>query len=80
MSTDAAVERSRPWLVCGGLLIGACTSHRITVDPVEFKPIHLTMDVNIHVQKELDDFFDFEKELDPSAEGGQVEAKVPEGN
>lgn len=80
MSTGTAVERPGLWLVCGCLLLGACTSHRITVDPVEFKPIHLTMDVNIHVQKELDNFFDFEKELDPAAEGGQVEANVPEEN
>lgn len=31
------------------------------MDPVEFKPIHLTMDVNIKVQRELDEFFDFEE-------------------
>ncbi len=43
------------------LLWGCNTRHRVTVDPVEFKPIHLTLEVNITLQRELDDFFDFEE-------------------
>ncbi len=53
-----------------GLLAGACTSHE-----VEFKPIHLTIDINLRIQQELDDFFDFEEELDlpepTGTEGGR---------
>lgn len=47
------------------LCAGCSTQHRITVDPVEFKPIHLTMEVNVKIQRELDDFFDFEEKLAP---------------
>lgn len=38
----------------------SCTRHTVEVEPVEVKPIHVTMDVNIKVQRELDNFFDFE--------------------
>ncbi len=36
---------------------GCSTSHRVEVAPVEVKPIHITIDVNVKVDKELDDFF-----------------------
>ena len=45
---------------CGGLLILAisgCTRHRVEVAPVEVKPIHITIDVNVKVDRALDDFF-----------------------
>ncbi len=44
-----------------------CTQHKvetkseIALAPVEIKPIHITIDVNIRVDKALDDFF---KDLD----------------
>lgn len=38
--------------------IPACnTHHEIAVAPVEIKPIHIIIDVNIKVDKALDDFF-----------------------
>ena len=39
--------------------IWACvqTRHEVDVKPVEVKPIHITIDVNIKVDKALDDFF-----------------------
>lgn len=50
---------------CVGILLGvllltvqACqTSHEVKVAPVEVKPIHITIDVNVKIDKELDDFF-----------------------
>ncbi|WP_319542254.1 hypothetical protein [uncultured Pseudodesulfovibrio sp.] len=44
---------------CGLLLtVWSCsTSHRVEVAPVEVKPIHITIDVNVKVDKELDNFF-----------------------
>jgi Skp family chaperone for outer membrane proteins len=40
------------------LLLGACsTRHEVQVAPVEVKPIHITIDVNVRVQKDLEDFF-----------------------
>jgi hypothetical protein len=35
-----------------------CTQHKVEVAPVEVKPIHITIDVNVKVDKALDDFFD----------------------
>jgi hypothetical protein len=31
--------------------------HKVEVAPVEVKPIHITIDVNVKVDKALDDFF-----------------------
>ena len=44
---------------------GCSTSHRVEVAPVEVKPIHITIDVNVKVDKELDDFF---SDIDEAAE------------
>jgi hypothetical protein len=46
----------------GGLalfvFLTACqTRHAVEVAPVEVKPIHITIDVNVRVQKALEDFF-----------------------
>ena len=34
-----------------------CTQHRVEVAPVEIKPIHITIDVNVKVDRALDNFF-----------------------
>jgi len=39
------------------LIFYGCTQHKIEVAPVEVKPIHITIDVNVKVDKALDDFF-----------------------
>lgn len=44
-------------LVALALLLPGCTRHEIQVAPVEIKPIHITIDVNIKVDRALDDFF-----------------------
>jgi hypothetical protein len=47
--------------VClGGAVVGC--KHTIAVEPIEVKPIHLTLDVNLKVDRELDEFFDYEDE------------------
>lgn len=35
----------------------SCTQHKVEIAPVEVKPIHITIDVNVKVDKALDDFF-----------------------
>jgi Skp family chaperone for outer membrane proteins len=47
------------------LTLPGCTSHKVEVAPVEIKPIHITIDVNIKVDKALDDFFG---DIDETAE------------
>ena len=37
---------------------GCSTSHEVQVAPVEVKPIHITIDVNVKVDRALDSFFD----------------------
>ena len=37
--------------------IGCQTSHQVELKPVEIKPIHITIDVNVKVDRALDDFF-----------------------
>ena len=45
------------------LIASGCTKHevetrsQVEVAPVEIKPIHITIDVNIRVDRALDDFF-----------------------
>ncbi len=39
-------------------LSNAChTEHEVKVAPVEVKPIHITIDVNVRIDRALDDFF-----------------------
>jgi hypothetical protein len=49
-----------PMLAAGGLLLSAGCAH-VKVDPIEVKEIHIVHDVNIHVDKELNDYFAFEE-------------------
>ena len=52
------------------LMVSGCTKHevetrsQVEVAPVEIKPIHITIDVNIKVDRALDDFF---SDIDESA-------------
>jgi hypothetical protein len=39
------------------LAASGCTQHKVEVAPVEVKPIHITIDVNVKVDRALDDFF-----------------------
>jgi hypothetical protein len=34
------------------------TRHTVELTPVEIKPIHITIDVNVRVDRALDNFFD----------------------
>ena len=60
-----------------GIPIGAagCTKHTVTVEPIRVEPIHLTIDVNVRVDRELDEFFDYKKPPplpDPAVGSGSV--------
>ena len=58
------------FLLAGIIFLAApgCTQHKVAVEvaPVEIKPIHITIDVNVKVDKALDDFF---KDVDTAADG-----------
>jgi hypothetical protein len=36
-----------------------CTRHTIDVQPIRIEPIYMTIDVNVKVDRELDEFFDY---------------------
>ena len=55
------------------LALAGCTSHQVEIKPIEIKPIHLTIDINLNVQRELDDFFDFEEEIEASEQSSEEE-------
>ncbi len=44
--------------LAGALTPGCSTRHEVTMAPVEVKPIHITIDVNVKVDRALDNFFD----------------------
>ncbi len=59
-----------PALLIISVFLGGCTkhqiesSHQVQIAPLEVKPIHITIDINIKVDKALDDYFgDLDKEL-----------------
>jgi len=49
------------WLLLLGtvtlLIFSGCTRHEVEIKPVEIKPIHITIDINVKVDRALDDFF-----------------------
>jgi hypothetical protein len=54
------------WFLGG--LAACATRHEVEVKPVEIKPIHITIDVNVKVDRALDDFFG---DIDETAEAIQ---------
>jgi hypothetical protein len=44
-------------IATGLVLTASCTRHEVEIKPVEIKPIHITIDVNVKVDRALDDFF-----------------------
>ena len=46
---------------CGwAALVGCQATVKHEVEPIRVEPIHITVDVNVRVDRELDKFFDFE--------------------
>ena len=45
----------RPLLLLAPLCLGGCLNVR--TEPIEVKPIHITVDVNVKVERALEDFF-----------------------
>jgi hypothetical protein len=63
---SSAARNGGPVLVL--LLLSGCIN--VKTQPIEVKPIHITVDVNVKVEKALEDFFgDLDKQsstIDPS--------------
>ena len=65
------------WLIGAMLLFSqACsTRHAVEVAPVEVKPIHITIDVNIRVDNALDDFFGDIDKAEQASEKTDIQAE-----
>jgi len=59
-------------IIIGGIMGGTGCTHKIDVQPIKVEPLHMTLDINIKVERELEDFFDFE---DRAASSVPVEAQ-----
>ena len=57
------------------LAAASCTQHKVEVAPVEVKPIHITIDVNVKVDRALDDFF---SDIDTAEEQIEDSSKASE--
>jgi len=58
------------WLLFAAamMLVGAgCTYHEVDVKPIKIEPIHITVDINVKLQKEFEDLFAFEEKAEPKA-------------
>ena len=53
----------------------SCTQHKVEVAPVEVKPIHITIDVNVKVDRALDNFF---SDIDSAEEQIENSSKASE--
>ena len=69
------MKRTSACLAC--IVLAGCFTHRVQTDPIEVKPIHVTVDVNVRVQRELDEFFDFEDQKPSESRPAGSEKKQP---
>jgi hypothetical protein len=77
MTTTTRTASGRATALLLAAIAAGCISHQVQSAPIEIKPIHITMDINLRVQRELDEFFDFE---DRSAATPPTETTSPETN
>jgi len=71
----------RIWLLAGivavWLTVPSCTRHTINVEPINIKiePIEIKMEINIKIDRELDNFFAFQEQVEKK--GTPNEKKTP---
>jgi hypothetical protein len=53
------------------------TKSEVDVKPIEVKPIHITVDVNVRVDRELDQFFAFEDQATTKPVASPTAANPP---
>lgn len=58
------------------LLLPSCA--HLKVDPIEVKPIHIVHDINIRVDRQLDDFFAFQEKMAASTQPAATQPATPQ--
>ncbi len=56
-----AIRVAAPSASLALILLPSCA--RVRVDPIEVKPIHIVHDINIRVDRQLDEFFAFQEKM-----------------
>ncbi len=59
------------WLPAALLIFFGVGCAKVEVAPVEIKPIHITVDVNVRIAKELDNFFGDIDNIEPTKSQNQ---------
>lgn len=57
------------------LMLGSGCTHKVEVAVTELPPIHMTLDVNIRVQRELDDLLAFQNAPAPTQPASDAATK-----
>jgi hypothetical protein len=57
------------------LLLPSCA--RVKVDPIEVKPIHIVHDINIRVDRQLDEFFAFQEKAAATTQPATTTVATP---
>ena len=73
MNTRFPMFRASAAALCLAAGATGC-KHKIAVDPIEVKPIHMTLDINLKVDRELDEFFEDVEEMPATAPATQPAA------
>lgn len=67
-SFSQPVARSKALMLMAVISWAFLGCAKVTVEPIEVKPIHITLDITIRIDRQLDDFFnDVEKRSAQSA-------------
>jgi hypothetical protein len=69
----------RTLLLTASLLpVAACARHTVDVQPIRIEPIYVTVDVNVKVDRDLEEFFDFEDQTVPQTQpAGSIDVSSP---
>lgn len=63
-------------MLCAIGLTGVACAPRVRMDPIRVEPIHITMDVQVKVDRQLDRFFDFEEKAPTGVEPAQTTPSI----
>ena len=64
--------------LAAALVVASCA--RVRIDPIKVEPLHITVDVNIKVDRQLDEFFAFEDEAEKGTESPTPQPETKGGN
>ncbi|HEY7090570.1 MAG TPA: hypothetical protein VH518_20900 [Tepidisphaeraceae bacterium] len=57
------------------MLLPSCL--HVSSEPIEVKPIHIVADINLRIDRQLDDFFSFEDKYPPGSAATQASTTQP---